>query len=441
MNKLDFFLAAMKAEEFRRRAWVISAFTLIMEGPDDWKRDPYPYRIVQSRTGHFFVNPENTEELLPIENTDPAKAPFSFFDPIRLGPGSGIPNLYEERVETWYGNLLLNYVCLIWPFGGKIPFLADRVSPGQIEDLILPRYVDDPEEGAPPYEGDPREAPIYVSEHLKYCDAAFALVGYTQICVPAGNEKTMTAPPGVDELKKKLLAENAGRLHDPAVIAAIDKELVNYDANWLKGDRAEGFLMSGKSRNIVRRKLFLMHGAETGLSERVEVDLIPNSLSQGWDISKFPTMNDSLRAGSFNRGAQTMLGGEAVKWLLRASSNIAVTLEDCGSRMGLPVFLNKENLKRYRGFHQILKNGREQLTEENEGKYLGQWATFRSPMFCQLQKTDFCAVCVGPKLAANPTALSSAISDYGSAFLSIFMAAAHGKALTVAHLEFEEAIQ
>lgn len=441
MNKFDFFLAAMKAGEYRRRAWVISAFSLIAEGPEDWKFDPYPYRIVQTRTGHFFVNPDDTQNLLPIENTDPNQPPFYLHDQIRLVRANDIPNVYEERIDTSYGNLLFNYVGLIWPFHDKIPFMEGRVGAEQIEDLILPRLVDDPPEGENPQLGEPRQANIFVREYLKFADAMFYMAGFTQLCVPATTEKTMTAPPGVVEFKQQLLDENKDRLHDPAVIAKIDKQLVQYDANYLKGDRGEGFLISKKSRENVRRKLFLMHGAETGLEERVEVDLIPNSLSQGWDISKFPAMNDSLRAGSFNRGAQTMLGGEAVKWLLRASSNMTVTQEDCGSRLGNYVDLSESNKKRHMGRHVILHNGHEELTPDNVGKYLGTTVMFRSPMFCRLEKTDFCKACVGARLAANPTALSSSISDYGSAFLAIFMSAAHAKALQVARMDFQSAIQ
>jgi hypothetical protein len=62
-------------------------------------------------------------------------------------------------------------------------------------------------------------------------------------------------------------------------------------------------------------------------------------------------------------------------------------------------------------------------------------------MFCRLEKTDYCKACVGQRLAENPTGLSAAISEYGSAFLSIYMAAAHGKALVTAKLDFKTAIQ
>ena len=250
----------------------------------------------------------------------------------------------------------------------------------------------------------------------------------------------MTAAPGIKELKEKLLEENKDRLHDPAVIAKIQSELIAYDRAYLKGDPGENFLISGKSFNVVRSKLFGMHGAEVGLEEGVDVDLIKNSLSQGWDISKFDAMNNSLRAGSFNRGAQTMLGGESVKWLLRASSNISVTGEDCGTRLGKVVEVDNDNYKRLEGFYSIKKRGDMLIDKANSSTLVGKRLMVRSPMYCKFDKTDYCAHCVGKRLSENPTGLSIAVSEYGSAFLAMFLKMAHGKQLTTARMDYKKAI-
>jgi hypothetical protein len=458
MKKHDYFIAAMNAGLFRRRAWVISAFSIINEGPEDYQKDMYPYRIVQTRTGYFFVNPENTNELLPLEGCDPAIAPFNRKDKFLLQAGQ-IPNYTESTPHpTSYGQYFFNWVIVAYPFGNKIPYLSGRISPGAIEKMVLPRLQDDPtpnaqmvlaanaavadRTGSPVLDlGDPRKQPIYVKEYLVMADAAFYLAGFTQLWVPAATRKAMTAPPGLAELKAQLLEQYKDKLHDPAVIAKIDAELIKFDSEYLKGDDAEGFLIENKSRKVVRRKLFLMTGAEAGLDDGIDVDLIQNSLSEGWDINKFPIMNDSLRAGSYNRGAETMLGGEAVKWLLRASSNMMVTQEDCHSTLGNPVALSDENKKKYMGFSVVTDGGSEKLTEESIGNYLGKKVMIRSPMFCRLEKTDYCAVCVGPRLSMNPTALSSAVSEYGSKFMLLFMKKMHGTQLALAHMDYKTAIQ
>lgn len=310
-----------------------------------------------------------------------------------------------------------------------------------MEKLIIKRLKDTPlnfPDKTQPRSSDPNV--IYVDEYLKFANSMFYLAGLSQICVPAGSRKAMTVDPAVYKLREKLINENKDRLHDAATVAKIDAELVKHDKEWIKGDDAEHFFLSGKAYNIIRKKLFLQMGAEMGLDESQTVDYIPKSLAEGWDLEKFPAMNNTLRAGSFNRGAQTMLGGESVKWLLRASSNMSVTEDDCGSKLGNLAVVDESNKSKWVGFSFVGEKGPIKITEENVGTYLGKTVMVRSPMYCKLPKTDFCKVCVGDRLAANPTALSSAVAKYGSDFLLLFMAAAHAKALILAKMDYQKVI-
>jgi hypothetical protein len=441
MLRHEFFIKAMKAGEYKRKAWVISAFSLVKEIPDQWKKEPYPYRIVQTPAGHFFIDPEKGGALSMLEDAPANQSPFNFHDSIELAKGE-VENVRDEKVTTTYGNVLFNYTCLIWPFGKKVAYKVGRISAGAIEQELLDRTIDRPKDQPPVDNRDQEDAPLYIDEYIKFCDAMFHLAGYTQLCVPAKSAKEMVAPPGLVELRNKLLKENKDKLHDPAVIAAIMKELIAYDKEYLKGDMAAGFLdpKAKKLYGVVRAKLFLMHGAEFGFGMGGH-DLIDNSLSEGWNVEKFPSMMDSLRAGSYNRGAETMLGGEAVKWLLRASSNMVVTKDDCGSRLGLPMLVDKKNMKKLPGFSIVSNIGVTKInTIEEAGQYLGKNIMLRSPMFCKLDKTDYCATCVGDRLSVNPTALSAAISEYGSTFMMISMQAMHGKTLETHRMNYQTAL-
>lgn len=434
MDKRTYFLKAMQAEEFRRRAWVISAFSIINDGGDAWKKDPYAYRVVQMPTGHFFVDPEKNGELTKIDDVKPGQPPFAFMDRVALKKGD-MPNVTQD-LDTTYGNVLLNYIMLVYPFGAKVEFVTGRISPRKLEALVLPRLQDTPAEGKPR-----EDKYLYVDEYLKFVDAAFSTVAYTQLCVPAATEKTMQAAPGIHEFRDKLIAENKDRLHDPAVIAKIDAALVQYDREWLKGDPGERFLITGKSMNIVRKKQFGMLGAEAGLSDGIDVDLIGRSLAEGWDIDKFPQMNNTQRAGSYNRGHQTMLGGESVKWLLRASSNINITVDDCGTRMGLPMLVDGDNVEKLVGFSIVSKQGHLHIPDMDAARqYIGKRVLMRSPMFCKLPYTDYCKCCVGDRLAATPTSASTAVSGYGSTLMDIFMQAGHGKQLSLAKFDWQKDI-
>ncbi len=442
MNKLEFFLKAMQAEMYRHKAWVISAFALIQEAPEAYKVDPYPYRIVQQPTGVFFVDPEHPGELLPLEGTQPGEPPFNKAEIVQLKAGA-VENLSTD-VTTSIGNVLANCTLLVYPFHNKIEFQLGRMKPTQLEDLILPRLVDDPAEGqAMGYarSSKPEERPIYVNEYLKFTNAMTYISGFASLWVTGGTEKALLPPPGLKEFKAALFKKyniNPNDPHvDPAIVAQIMNELKTLDKEWLKGDDTLNFLISAKSFDVVRAKKFLMVGAEAGLGDGQDMELVSNSLQEGWDVASIPAMVNNLRAGSFNRGAETMRGGEAVKWLQRASSNINILPGDCGTKLGKPLTLTPDLRKKYLNFSALVGDQTVRLTDDVIDQYMGKKLMMRSPMYCIHPHTDYCATCVGPRLEENPTGSSSAISDFGSTIMLMFMKANHGKALLLKKYDYK----
>lgn len=434
ITKLNFFINALKAEAFRRRAWVFSVFAIVNENSED--NDVYPYKVKKVNDKYAFFDPNYNMDLTIIEDSDTSKPLINHKEIIRIDytAAANLPPV-KEMFETTYGNLFFNHVVLVFPFGNKIPFQFGRVKASQIEDIIANRLTSNPKEGETV---DPDA--IYVSEYLKFGQAMMYLSGFTQLWVPAGSQKTMTCHPDTAKVKAALLEKYKGQLHDPTIIAKIEAELIKFDKEmWLKGDPgAEGFLIKKKSTDVVRKKMFLMFGAEAGFDEVVEVNAITNSLIEGWDIDKFPDMLNISRVGSFNRGAQTQLGGEAVKWLLRASSNMGITADDCGTHLGIPFHVTENNASMILQRYLVTENEPLLMTEENYKNYIGKKILIRSPMFCKLDKTDYCAKCCGNKLSTHKTGLSMAVSEYGSSFLAIFLAMMHAKALTTAKMKIED---
>ena len=430
MNKYQFFLAAMRAGEYRRRAWLITALALIQEAPDAWREMPYPYRIVQTPAGYFFVDPENGNELTQITGVELGQPLFAVTDYIDLKAGD-VPNLKKD-LKARIGNVIYNYTAIVYALNSKLPFQEGKIKTAVVEDKIVELLADDPEDPSAR-----KDTEIYISEYLEFVDATFFLTCLTQICVPAATPKSLVAAPGIQAYRDKLLAESPERHSDPAFVAEVDAKLVAYDREYLKGDRASDFYISNKSFDIVRKKRFGMHGAEVGIEESVGIKLIPKSLSEGWDINYFPEMNDSLRTGSYNRGAQTMLGGESVKWLLRASSNIRIAEDDCGTDHGITRPVTQENYKWFLDYMMVVGTKSVLIDEESIKPFIGKHAVIRSPMYCKTPKNGYCKTCCGPKLSINPTGLSTAVSEYGSAFLSMYMAAAHAKAVKLAALDIE----
>lgn len=429
MLKSEFFKSAMKAGMYKKLDWCVRAFSLVKEEENAWKEHAYTGMLVQHHTGHYLVNEQ--KELVKIEDADPNSPPYSFSEHLIVTDGDA-PNIKEE-FETSYGNFLFNWICTVYAFNDKIPYQKGTVKTERIEAEMLRRFEDEPVD-------DSLKKPdvVYVSEYLKYSEALDYLRSFTQLCVWAATKKTLLPPPGLKEFKQKLLEENKDKLDDLVTIAKIDAALVEYDAQWLKGDPGEKFLGEGKSRNVVRKKKLLMHGAEVGMSGNgVKGTLISNSLYEGWDISKFDAMNNSSRSGSFDRGAQTQLGGVSVKWLLRASSNLVTAAEDCGSKMGSLTFVDKSEASRLVGMTIIEESGAQVKldTEEKTQTYLGTRIRVRNPAYCNLPYTDYCKVCLGDKLAIRPTGLSVAISEVGSTLLLIFMKSMHGKQLATEKMQ------
>jgi hypothetical protein len=431
MNKRDLFIKAMKNGLYKKLEWVISAFSISQDTDS-----AFAYKIKTDPTGHYYLNPDNLKEYIKIEDGLPGQPLYKAKDTLTIS-NEDIVNLNEELVTT-YGNLLANYVLLVYPFGKKIPYINKKIELGSIEKFILPIFKSNPPNGA---ERDPKY--IYVDEYIALGNAVIYCCSFSQLFTWGLTEKIVIPPDWVKKEKAKLLEQYKDRLNEAAVVAIIDSELVKKYKEYIKDDPGANFLISSKSTNTVAKKKYLMVGGEMGLNEdTVNVDLIQNSLAEGWDLDKFPVMLNTLRAGSYNRGAQTVLGGVAVKGLLRASANLNVTEDDCGSNLGMVADIEQSNLEKFVGLSVITKEGSLLMrTKEDVGEYMGKRILVRSPMYCKLDKTDYCKVCLGERLANNPEGLSIAVSEYGSTFLGIFMSAAHSKSLQLARMNWKTAIK
>ena len=430
MNKFEYFKLACKEKLHEERKWVFSAFTLQQEAPQEWMKDPYFGRIVQTPTGAFFVNAQ--KELEPLDGSSPAKPVFHLMQGITLKKDE-FENVYEDMTVS-LGNLFFNLCSIIPAFGKKVPFIKGKIEISKVEEYIAKRLK------STPSEGEQREDEfLYVDEYLRFCDSFSYLTEFTQICTIALTPKAITQAPGTIELRNKLVKENEGHLDDPLTVAKIEAELLKFDAEYLKGDPSEDFLITKKARGTARKKLFLDYGADAGLTKTFKVDMIQKSLSEGWDVSKMPTMINALRAGSFDRGAETQLGGEAVKWLYRASSNVNILDKDCGTRLGLAITVTEHNKKKLVDMRVITQTSSKLIKDEEEaGTYLGKRIMIRSPMYCKLDKTDYCRYCTGERLGANPNSGATAISKLGSTFLALSLGSFHSKQVKMANAQLDE---
>lgn len=429
MKKNEYLNLAIQSSAYKRKDWMISAFSVISESPDAYKANPYVYRIVQTVTGIFFIDPANEYNLTKIDDAVPNTPLFQFRDPFTVTPE--IYPYLKEPIESTIGNLLFNLCSIAAAFGGKIPYVTGPVNIRSIEDKVSLVLTDNvaPELRLPDK--------IYVDEYIKFVDSMAYLKGWSQLCIQGATYKTLTAPPGIAKFKKELLEKHKGHLDDPTVLAEIDKALIAFDAEYLKGDPGgEHYANNKKARTVVRKKLYLMLGAEEGIVTSNKVDPSFNSLEEGWDVKSLPALNNALRAASFNRGSQTQLGGLLTKQILRATSNLTMTIDDCGTKVGITRFVTETYAAKLVGINIIVKGQSVLVKDLLQAKsYVGQTILKRSPMYCKAAKTDICKACLGDLLSRNELGLSSALSDYGSAILTLFLKKAHGGSLVLVKLD------
>jgi len=429
MLKRDYFLKCMNDWSlFSKLDWIISAFS-VSDGEPSQKYDGC---LIQGSTGHSVYIGEDSAAV-QIEDAVLGEPLYKCDEALTLQSGDMLN--VTETITTTYGRALFNQIVLIKPFGKKIKYINRQTSTPEIVEIIEKSFDNDPKPGEPA-----RDDVFYVSEYLAFSQSCFFLTGLTQLFTWAATEKNILPAPGMKEYKAQLLAENKDKLDDPVVIADIQKKLVEFDAQWRKGDPGNRFLITKKSVNLARMQKVMMYGAETISSDKGgKVHLHAESLYEGWTPASFTTMCTTARLKSFSRGAETALGGVEVKWLLRASGNINVTIEDCGSALGTMRAITADSSKALVGFHYLINGKPKKITAaEDLGSYLGKSLMIRSPMYCNMGHTDYCRICVGPRLSSTPYALSSAISAYGSAFLLSSLGAAHSKAIEVAQMDLSE---
>ena len=432
MKKLDYLKYAIQQKLYSKKAWMISLFSVFQEGESSWKEDPYKGRLVNQPWGLSFVN-----ESGELEKIDDSKQMTPLFTPAdRLMVDNSWASNCKESVETSVGTLLFNHICLITCFGNKLDYMVGRISVAQVEAEIVPRLKSNPKPGEARNDVD-----IYVDEYIALGRSFEYLKGMLQLCAYAATPKGLVAPTGIKEFKAQLNRKYEGKLTDPVQMAAYEAELKKFDDEFMKDDPTYGKFTSGKVANISRKKLFLTVGSETGFKETAEIIPVTNSLQEGWptDPVEYTSMMNGIRTGSYARGAETVNGGVAMKYMLRAANNFKIKSEDCGSKLGIRRLYTKANASSLVG--RTLIDAGKQILVENEnqlGNYLGKVLTVRSPMYCKMEGDTLCKVCTGEKLGRYETGLTIPLTEISSILLAASMAKMHTSGLSSAEMDLSE---
>jgi hypothetical protein len=474
MNKRDYFIKAINAGAGKKRAWVNSVFSVVVGMAPGAKNTRFWYmtRIVDGRME--FLDPDHDMIVhadpnlggagpeqpawTPIDDFTPGQALFQWKEELVLQVGEIANYAGSGALITTYGNVFVNYMILVLPFGTTLPYMEGYISLKAIEAQIIDRMIDDPIEDPEmagfgefrlrtlPPERYPKapDGKIYVRQYLHFCDNALSLMAYATSIVSSASKKSMVPHPDRTKVRDAEVGKyTPEELKDPAIVARIGNVMEDLDREHMKGDPAEQFYKSNDSKFFggTRKRMFYMFGGESPFEDGTSVDFIQKSLEEGIDPDYMAAMNNSTRFGSYNRGAQTKLGGESTKTIYRMLGTVRIAEPDCGVKLGVPTLVTKASTKSIVGFTIVDGEAQVLLTPENVGSYVGRFVNLRGPGVCKSPGKNPCGVCAGRALSEQPNGLAAAAAGLGGRFLTLFLKKMHASALKTARWDWKRLLK
>ncbi len=432
MKKLDYLKIALNNSKYKNKNWIISILSVFNQKEGDYT----DYDLKHDQTGFYYVLEGVWNK---IEDGEPNTPLFQHKDNIKV-TSELCPNALEP-VDSTIGNLLFNWIALVYPFGTKIPYVKGKVNIGKIEQKLADMFEDETEDKLP--------NKVYPSEFNKYIEGLVFISSLSFLFVWASSEKSITSAPGMYEYKEKLIKEYGDKLNDPSVFAEFESKLIAYDDAYLKDDPANGVVLSGKVKAIARKRLTITTGIEGGINPSDSLPIL-KSLEEGWDkdVDEIVARFNISRAASYSRGKETEKGGEVQKIILRTASNFKIAGINCGSKKGIKRILTdkmkQQTINRYIiGIHE---NGKDVIfkepiliTEDNIKEYMYKEIIVRSVGYCLNEGDTICITCAGSNYKDGESTTLT-LTDISHSILMSRMKAVHGSALSVTKLELKEVL-
>lgn len=443
MDIIQYFKQALLNGAGKYAHWVFSLFTVtLLPDSGERKKEDYQFKLYSLKKDNksyiAFFQEDNIVILTKgnklLESS--LNPPLDYKARLTIEP-KDVMDAIDGPLETSAGTLFVNFYCLLYHIGNKLGYLNGKINPKTIEGMIAERIQDLPENG----KKDPEA--LYVEDDERIRSAIASISGFATISAPSATPYTVTVSKETLKLRDELFKKYKDELHDPIRIVEISKEVQKADKEWIqKNDPNAGFYINEeKSFANVRQNLYLFQGMQTRLKDK-SMHLVKTSIVDGPSVEDIPALFDTMRAGSYARGAATPLGGEAVKFIFRVFGNVKIIMEDCGSKLGVKRFLNEKTAKRLIN-HFILVNGQEVLlTQENVSEYMGKFIEMRSPMFCQAdtEGRDVCVHCMGPNFREQKQSLGAYCSEPASQMMYVSMKKMHSNVKSTIRINLDETL-
>lgn len=431
MRKIEYLKQACLAHAWKNLTWRLSIFAVV-QFPD--KVTPAPYDLTYLGGMPHYCSPDDGGWVL-IEDGAKMEPLFETNDVLDLNAGD-YPGVDGPSITTTVGYYVLNWVVLYYAFEGRIPYfnLEHGDNPMALEAEIYNRCLPDGDVFESLSEEE--QASVITPEMVgRFVQGLHEIAPIAQVISPTGTLRSLSAHPDADKILKALLLKHKDELKDPSVIVEIEKAMDALDKEWLSGDRSYEFYSSKKAR-MRRRKLFYTYGIEGAFHEAGDYTLIPDPLmAASVDLDELVAMYNSVREGSYLRGAETAKGGELVRIIFMIFQNHKIVPGDCNTKLRSVRLLTEENVSTYYNLN-IDDNGKlVRLTKDNKANYLNRRVAFRRAFLCNMAHVDTCSACAGGAKADESRAPAADVATGGSNIMLSSMGAMHGKDTAVARFD------
>jgi hypothetical protein len=356
---------------------------------------------------HYTYGVMITDEthVLFVKLTDDSSVPiFNMSDRFHITSGM-IANYDGPLMLTDVGKFFINYLFFASTCGNKVPYINKLINTATVDEAITAKIVD---------------GIITRKEFNNIINHAYWFGEDGTITIQTLTERALGTDPKIAKRKAELLEQYKDKLHDTIVLAKIEKELIDMDKAYIKGDESEPFFQAvgSKSFNEQRKKMYIMFGMMPDFNKKnIGVNVILNNMEQGYTKQDIPAVANEIRRGAYGRGSETALGGAESKLITRAFQDIKITQADCGSKRGYKLLLTEHNAKAF--VYRYLTDGT-LLTKDNIKSYIGKTVSLRSPMYCATPD-GLCARCCG-KLAEDQNIVNVGMHSLAIAETMVYVA-------------------
>ena len=430
MNISEYFIEALHNGAHKRGHWRITAFSRIKKVNPDMEN--YDYRVVPFEGGYAYYKDGKLSER--IEGSTDKEPLLVYLNDIEL-PALTFAN-QPEAITTKYGNVLLNSVCILDPFGTSIDFVTGRWNIGDVDKKVVALLVDnDPDDENKLFPGK-----ITCTQLDHYVANLQMFEAITHMVSHAATPRSVLPPTGI-EAERKRLQKIYTNLNDPVEAVKYENALRDFDTKYLEGDPSLGIVLSGKNKNTARVKMYMAMGSEPNFTKELQEHYMTKALNDGGVQSKseHSVQMSGVRAGSYFRGVETQIGGTGSKIIIRALNYVTVSDTDCGTKRTLSYPVDSVNVKNLNGLYHIV-SGKPVLIEAADLPALvGKVIERRTPIYCTEPRDKLCKVCAGERLYRFRNGMQLSGMDIGNTLIYYAFKKMKGVTLSITDVDLKSA--